>query len=289
MSDFQQNYIKIVIEIYGLELGGYQIDTLLVTWFQKYDSTWILKAIVESLYRGRYKIVSVDNILKDWHRLGKPRYNFTPEYEWEIIQNIPEPTPQQIAQSSPIASVDRSSDVTVAGEPDDERDRIDGKPFELDSSADRDTDTKPSSSNCKNLNPEESAPFQRHHSIAIARPIDSAARLDVALIRQSVANANSIEENCHTYPPLPIDFGTFQKIVYSGDLHSKSESRNIISQLPNRKLFNTLRAIVDPNNQRAAIETESVAFRSLAGGNNALAHIAHFRVSIESISGELHS
>jgi len=93
MSQFHKNFIIRVIDLYGLELDDdsrserlrQRVDTSIDTWLQTYDPTWIVKAIVESLYRGRYKIKSIDNILKDWQRLGKPRYNFTPEYERGIL------------------------------------------------------------------------------------------------------------------------------------------------------------------------------------------------------------
>jgi hypothetical protein len=138
MSQFQQNFITIVIDRYGLELDGHQVDTIIVTWLQKYDSAWIVKAIVESLYRGRYKIVSVDNILKDWQRLGKPRYNFTPEYEREILQNLPAITDLPTTSVQPTLS-------PPADKPDPTFPEI-----------------QPAVHSSKNLNPEESAPFQHH-------------------------------------------------------------------------------------------------------------------------------
>jgi hypothetical protein len=101
MSHFHHNFITKVIDLYGLELDGHQVDTLVANWLKKYDRDWIVKAIVESLYRGRYKIVSVDNILRDWQRLGRPRYNFTPEYEREILQNLPAVVELPVASDSP--------------------------------------------------------------------------------------------------------------------------------------------------------------------------------------------
>lgn len=88
MSQFHEDLIATVIEHYGLELEDRQVDSILVTWFQTYEPMWIIKAIVESLYRGRYKIKSVDNILKDWQRLGNPLYKFTPDYERQILQSL---------------------------------------------------------------------------------------------------------------------------------------------------------------------------------------------------------
>ncbi len=171
MSQFHKNFIIRVIDLYGLELDGDRVDTPIDTWLQTYDPTWIVKAIVESLYRGRYKIKSIDNILKDWQRLGKPRYNFTPEYERGILRNLPEQT-DLLATSTPLTSslpvIDVAS-IPVA--------RLDTK-----SSV-----TPPLSG--KNLNPEESAPFQRHdRSLPIAQldntqfevPIFASQNLEIA-------------------------------------------------------------------------------------------------------------
>ena len=89
MSQFQQEFITTVIKQYGLDLDGDRIDEIVATWFQEYDPNWIMKAIVESLYRGRYKVKSVNNILKDWQRRGNPLYQFTSDYEQEILQSLP--------------------------------------------------------------------------------------------------------------------------------------------------------------------------------------------------------
>ncbi len=88
MSQFHEDFIVTVIEHYGLELDDRQVDSIMVNWCQTYEPIWIIKAIVESLYRGRYKIKSIDNILKDWQRLGSPLYKFTPDYERQILQSL---------------------------------------------------------------------------------------------------------------------------------------------------------------------------------------------------------
>jgi hypothetical protein len=111
MSYSQTSLIAIVIKTYGLALDDRQVEAVLVTWLQTYDSAWIIKALVESLYRGRYKLISVDNILKDWQRIGKPRYNFTPEYEREIFQKIPICEDRTDWELLPVASGEKSTSV----------------------------------------------------------------------------------------------------------------------------------------------------------------------------------
>ncbi len=86
-----QNTISALIAHYGLELeGSGQVDTVIKPWLDRYEPSWIVKAIVESLHRGRYKINSVGRILEDWERLGQPRCRFSTEYERGILERLPE-------------------------------------------------------------------------------------------------------------------------------------------------------------------------------------------------------
>jgi hypothetical protein len=90
MIQSPQNTIAALIAHYGLELEGIQVDTIVKPWLDRYEPLWIVKAIVESLYRGRYKVNSVDRILKGWERVGEARYTFSIEYERSILEKIPE-------------------------------------------------------------------------------------------------------------------------------------------------------------------------------------------------------
>ena len=46
-----------------------------------YPLNWILEAIVEALYQGRYKTISVEQILIIWQRRGRPLHHFNGEFE----------------------------------------------------------------------------------------------------------------------------------------------------------------------------------------------------------------
>ncbi len=134
MSQFNQQFIALIIDRYGLEPDDERIDNIVATWIGQYDRAWIVKAIVESLHRGRYKIKSVDSILSSWQRYGKPSYNFSPEFEREILQDLPAvddvvedrdpPTLPQLDDLDPVSQFPRLSS--------------------------------------QQLDPEESAPFPRH-------------------------------------------------------------------------------------------------------------------------------
>jgi hypothetical protein len=73
-----------VIELltrYSFDLSGYTVDRLAEYWLQRYPSDWIRLAVVEALYQGRYKVISVEQILNLWRRRGKPLYHFNPDFE----------------------------------------------------------------------------------------------------------------------------------------------------------------------------------------------------------------
>lgn len=89
MSQFQQEFIAKAIEHYGLELDGESIDAAISAWLHQYDRVWVAKAVIESVYRGRYKVKSVDNILKDWQRRGSPFCKYPPDYERGILNSLP--------------------------------------------------------------------------------------------------------------------------------------------------------------------------------------------------------
>lgn len=50
-------------------------------WIGCYPLRWILEAIVEALYQGRYKTISVEQILIIWQRRGCPLHHFNGEFE----------------------------------------------------------------------------------------------------------------------------------------------------------------------------------------------------------------
>ena len=143
MSQFNQQFITLIIDRYGLELDDEQIDSVVATWIGQYDRGWVVKAIVESLHRGRYKIKSVDSILSGWQRSGKPTYNFPPEFEREILQDLPTTSDSAAAQSPPTLSQLDDLDPVI---------QFPGLSSEQ-------------------LNPEEAAPFPRHdRAIPILQP-----------------------------------------------------------------------------------------------------------------------
>ncbi|MEG5065550.1 hypothetical protein QUB33_18180 [Microcoleus sp. B3-A4] len=103
---------------YGFDLGGKKAEKLAGEWLTKYPGYWLRLAVVEALYQGRYKAVSVEQLLSMWHRIGQPLYHFNREFERLVCNNFPQNlTGESAAQLSPedILLSNQESEVT-AGE-----------------------------------------------------------------------------------------------------------------------------------------------------------------------------
>jgi len=75
---------------YGFDLGGKKAEKLAGEWLTKYPGYWLRLAVVEALYQGRYKAVSVGQLLSMWHRIGEPLYHFNREFERLVCNNFPQ-------------------------------------------------------------------------------------------------------------------------------------------------------------------------------------------------------
>ena len=73
---------------YSFDLGGYTVEELVGRWLQHYPASWLRTAVIEALYQGRYKAISVAQILMLWHRRGQPLCHFNHEFE-RIICGFP--------------------------------------------------------------------------------------------------------------------------------------------------------------------------------------------------------
>ncbi len=69
-----------LLQHYGFDLGDRTSSSLLRDW-NRFDPNWIRLAIVECVYQGRYKAVSVEQILRFWERRGEPSLRFNHEFE----------------------------------------------------------------------------------------------------------------------------------------------------------------------------------------------------------------
>lgn len=66
---------------YGFDVGAFSTTQLVGYWLRSYPAQWVRAAVVEALYQGRYKSVSVGQILAIWKRRGQPLYHYGFEFE----------------------------------------------------------------------------------------------------------------------------------------------------------------------------------------------------------------
>lgn len=87
---------------YGFDLGGNNARQLIDRWQSTYAQNWIRWAVIEALYQGRYKAVSVEQILQLWHRRQQPCYHFNYEFERLVCNKFPRDLSQPLlSKSSP--------------------------------------------------------------------------------------------------------------------------------------------------------------------------------------------
>jgi len=77
-----------LIDRYGFDVGAFSAQQLVGYWLRSYPAQWIRAAVVEALYQGRYKSVSVGQILAIWKRRGQPIYHYGFEFERMVCGNL---------------------------------------------------------------------------------------------------------------------------------------------------------------------------------------------------------
>jgi len=104
-SKFTSTYCEQLIALmyrYGFDLEGLSPDSLVSAWLEQYPNNWIYLAVLEALHQGRYKIVSVEQILKLWLRRRNPTCHFNEEFESLITGTISEQLSVNLLTSSVI-------------------------------------------------------------------------------------------------------------------------------------------------------------------------------------------
>ncbi|NET02283.1 MAG: hypothetical protein F6K61_17275 [Sphaerospermopsis sp. SIO1G1] len=93
---------------YSFDLNGYSASELIGSWQKEYPMDWLHLAVIEALYQGRYKAISVQQILNFWQRRGQVSYHFNMEFERMVCSKFPEnltktnrPALPSINQSTP--------------------------------------------------------------------------------------------------------------------------------------------------------------------------------------------
>jgi hypothetical protein len=98
-----------LLSYYSFDLGGQSAQVVLQQWAQDYPVPWIRLAIIEALYQGRYKAISVGQILQIWARREQIQTRFDAEFEKLICEKLPrkmllEPEADQASAIAAIAA-----------------------------------------------------------------------------------------------------------------------------------------------------------------------------------------
>jgi len=80
----------VLLESYRFELANHDARQWVSLWLEFYRPSWIRDAVVEALYQGRYKSVSVRQILELWQRRGQPIRHVTHEFEAAVCREFGE-------------------------------------------------------------------------------------------------------------------------------------------------------------------------------------------------------
>ena len=99
-----------LLQHYSFDLGGYTIRDLNQAW-SKFRPEWVRQAVIEALFQGRYKAVSVDQILQLWERKGEPNYRYNREFERLVCGDVAVIYEDRIFYTAPRAS---SRDTSVS-------------------------------------------------------------------------------------------------------------------------------------------------------------------------------
>ncbi|MEO0408218.1 MAG: hypothetical protein AAF289_12780, partial [Cyanobacteria bacterium P01_A01_bin.135] len=79
--DSEAELLEHLLQYYSFELGGLKPDEWVAQWRDRYPQHWLRSAIVEALYQGRYKVISVAQILDMWERRGQSVCHYNSEFE----------------------------------------------------------------------------------------------------------------------------------------------------------------------------------------------------------------
>ncbi|BBA79695.1 hypothetical protein RGRSB_1234 [cyanobacterium endosymbiont of Rhopalodia gibberula] len=80
--------MAVLLDCYGFDLQERSPAEYIDYWLTSCSKYWVRLAIIEALYQGRYKAVSVDHILRLWKRRGHPTFHFPHEFERFICRNV---------------------------------------------------------------------------------------------------------------------------------------------------------------------------------------------------------
>ena len=113
-TSIEAQQAAVLLEGYHFELGQHDARQWVSLWLESYRPNWIRDAVIEALYQGRYKSVSVRQILEMWQRRGQPIRHATHDFEAAVCREFGEVrlapiAPEQLPEPKPYRSIVRAS------------------------------------------------------------------------------------------------------------------------------------------------------------------------------------
>ncbi len=105
-----------LIKSFSLELEHYSPESQVLYWLNQYRAAWIRDAVIEAVYQGRYKIISVAHLLDLWKRRGQPVCHFTSGFEQVISAQLGTPlhlSPSMMSHAPKPAEAIGKSDISA--------------------------------------------------------------------------------------------------------------------------------------------------------------------------------
>ncbi|MEH2074183.1 MAG: hypothetical protein V7K57_07300 [Nostoc sp.] len=102
LPDTSANLAIALLINYSFDLSGYSANELVERWQTQYPLNWLHLAVIEALYQGRYKAVSVQQILVFWQRRDQATYHFNMEFERMICSKFPQSLTSFAAPALPL-------------------------------------------------------------------------------------------------------------------------------------------------------------------------------------------
>ncbi|MBN3924684.1 hypothetical protein [Nostoc sp. NMS4] len=103
LPDTSANLAIALLINYSFDLNGYSANELVERWQTQYPLNWLHLAVIEALYQGRYKAVSVQQILIFWQRRDQATYHFNMEFERMVCSKFPQSLTSLAAPALPPA------------------------------------------------------------------------------------------------------------------------------------------------------------------------------------------
>ncbi|MBJ7898753.1 MAG: hypothetical protein GC158_02275 [Cyanobacteria bacterium RI_101] len=91
LRELQTEQILALLQSYRFDLKGRSPLALLEKWREQFSPDWISLAVIEALYQGRYKAVSVEHLLAQWRERGRAAVHFSADFERLVAENLPAP------------------------------------------------------------------------------------------------------------------------------------------------------------------------------------------------------